>query len=173
MKKVKFYIIASIDGYIACPWDDDIKWFAEFPNPSKNDYGYKDFFDSADIVIMDELVYNEILSLDVIWPYKDKVTYVISRFERKSEDNIRFITEDIAEIVSRLRQQPGKDIWLIGEKTISQLFDQTDEIQLVYIPIIHGNDKPLLPKNLSFSQWTLSENNVYDNGTIRLTYQRK
>ena len=173
MKKVKLFIIASIDGYIACPWDDDIKWFAEFPNPSKNDYGYKDFFDSTDTVIMDELVYNEILSLDVIWPYKDKVTYVISRFERKSEDNIRFITDNIAETVSRLKQQPGKDIWLMGGKTISQLFDQADEMHLVYIPIIHGNDKPMLPVNLNFSQWTLSENKVYDNGPIRLTYQRK
>lgn len=173
MKKVKFFIIASIDGYIACPWDDDIKWFSEFPNPSKNDYGYKSFFDSTDIVIMDELVYNEILSLDVIWPYKDKVTYVISRFERKSEDNIRFITDDIAETISRLKQQSGKDIWLIGGKAISQLFDLSDEMQLVYIPIIHGNDKPLLPEKLNFSQWTLIENTEYNNGTIRLTYQRK
>lgn len=173
MKKVKFYIIASIDGYIACPWDDDIKWFAEFPNPSKNDYGYKDFFDSTDTVIMDELVYNEILSLDVIWPYQDKVTYVISRFERKSEDNIRFVTDDITETVSRLKQQLGKDIWLIGGKAISRLFDQADEMHLVYMPIIHGNDKPMLPENLNFSQWTLSENKAYDNGAIRLIYQRK
>ncbi len=173
MRKIKFFIITSIDGYIACPWDDNIEWFAEFPNPSKNDYGYKDFFDSTDTVILDELVYNEILSLDVIWPYKDKVTYVISRFERKSEENILFITDNIVETVSRLKHQSGKDIWLIGGKAISQLFDQSDEMQLVYIPIIHGNDKPLLPENLSFSQWTLSGNNVYDNGTIRLTYQRK
>ena len=173
MKKVKFFIITSIDGYIACPWDDDIRWFAEFPNPSKNDYGYKDFFDSVDTVIMDELVYNDILSLDVIWPYKEKVTYVISRFERKSEENIRFVTDSVVEIISRLKQQAEKDIWLIGGKAISQLFDQVNEMQLVYIPIIHGNDKPLLPENLSFSQWALSENNVYDNGTIRLTYQRK
>jgi len=173
MKKVKFFIIASIDGYIACPWDDDIKWFVEFPNSSINDYGYKDFFDSTDTVIMDELVYNEILSLDVIWPYKDKVTYVISRVERKSEDNFRFVTDNIAKTVSRLKQQPGKDIWLIGGKAISRLFDQADEMHLVYMPIIHGNDKPMLPENLNFSQWTLSENKVYDNGAIRLVYQRK
>ena len=173
MKKVKFYIIASIDGYIACPWDDDIKWFAEFPNPSKNDYGYKAFFDSTDTVIMDELVYNEILSLDVIWPYKNKITYIISRFERQSEENVRFITDDITETVSKFKNQLGKDIWLIGDKAISQLFDHTDEMQLVYIPIIHGNDKPLFSEKLSFSQWTLSENVAYDNGSIRLTYQRK
>lgn len=173
MKKVKFFIIASIDGYVACPWDDDISWFAKFPNPSKNDYGYKAFFDSTDTIIMDELVYNEILCLDVIWPYNDKVTYVISRFERKSEVNIRFITNDIAETVSQLKLQPGKDIWLIGGEAIAQLFDHANEMQLVYIPIIHGNDKPLLPENLSFSKWALSENKVYDNGTIRLTYQRK
>ena len=173
MKKVKFFIIASIDGYIAYPWDDDIKWFAEFPNPSKSDYGYKEFFYSTDTIIMDELVYNEILCLDVIWPYKDKETYVISQFERKSEENIRFVTANIAETVSRLKQQSGKDIWLIGGEAISQLFDQTDEMHLVYIPVIHGNDKPLFPENLSFSQWTLSENNVCDNGVLRLTYQRK
>ncbi len=173
MKKVKFFIIASIDGYIACPWDDDIKWFVEFPNPSKNDYGYKAFFNSADTIIMDELVYNEILNLDVIWPYQNKITYVISRFERKSEEKIRFIFDDIAETVYRLKQQPGKDIWLIGGEAITRLFDQSDEMHLVYIPIIHGNNKPLLPENLSFSQWTLFENNVYDNGTIRLMYQRK
>ena len=173
MKKVKFFIIASIDGYIACPWDDDNKWFVEFPNPSKNDYGYKDFFDSTDTIIMDELVYNEILNLDVIWPYQGKITYVISRFERKSEDNIRFVTDDIAETVSQLKLQSGKDIWLIGGEVISQLFDQADEMHLVYIPIIHGSDKPLLPKNLSLSQWTLSENKVYDNAAIRLIYQRK
>ena len=172
MKKVKFHIIASIDGYIACPWDDDIKWFAKFPNPSKNDYGYKDFFDSTDTVIMDELVYNEILSLDVIWPYKDKVTYVISTFERRPEDNVRFMNDDIAETVSSLKQQPGKDIWLIGGETIAKLFDQSDEMQLVYIPVIHGNDKPLFPKKLGFSQWTLYEDVAYDNGALRLTYQR-
>jgi len=173
MKKVKFHIIASIDGYIAYPWDDDIKWFSEFPNPSKNDYGYKEFFDSTDTVIMDELVYNEILSLDVIWPYKDKVTYVISRFERRPEENVRFITNDIAKTVSSLKQQPRKDIWLIGDIAISQIFDQSDEMQLVYIPIIHGNDKPLFSQALDFSLWTLSENIVYDNGALRLTYQRK
>ncbi|MDP2335131.1 MAG: dihydrofolate reductase family protein [Bacteroidota bacterium] len=173
MKKLKFFIIASIDGYIACPWDDDIKWFAEFPNPSKNDYGYRVFFDSTDTIIMDELVYNEILCLSVIWPYKDKVTYVISRFERKSEEDIRFVTDGIAETLARLKQQSGKDIWLIGGEAIAKLFDQSDEMHLVYIPIIHGNDKPLFPEKLSFSQWTLSENNVFDNGTIRLTYQRK
>ena len=173
MRKLKFFIIASIDGYIACPWDDDNKWFVEFPNPSNNDYGYKDFFDFTDTIIMDELVYNEILNLDVIWPYQGKITYVISRFERKSEDNIRFVTDDIAETVSQLKLQTGKDIWLIGGEVIAQLFDHANEMQLVYIPVIHGNDKPLLPENLSFSQWTLSENNVYDNGAIRLTYQRK
>ena len=173
MKKVKFFIIASIDSYIACPWDDDNKWFVEFPNPSNNDYGYKDFFDFTDTIIMDELVYNEILNLDVIWPYQGKITYVISRFERKSEDNIRFITDDIADTVSQLKQQPGKDIWLIGGEAIGQLFNQANEMHLVYIPIIHCNDKPLLPQNLRFSQWTLSENVAYDNGPIRLTYQRK
>ena len=173
MKKVKLFIIASIDGYIACPWDDDMEWFAEFPNPSKNDYGYKDFFASADTVIMDELVYNGIMCLDVIWPYKDKETIVVSSFARESKENIRFTTDDAAATITQRKQQGGKDIWLMGGDVIASLFDLVDEMQLVYIPVIHGNNKPLLPEKLKPSQWLLTENKAYDNGVIRLTYERK
>ena len=175
MKKVKLFIIASIDGYLACPWDDDMEWFVEFPNPTKTDYGYKDFFVSADTVVMDELAYNDIMCMDVIWPYKDKETYVISRFEseRKSQENIHFVTGDAIETIANLKQQSGKDIWLIGGEVIEQYFDLLDEMQLVYIPVIHGNNKPLLPGNLKLSQWTLAESKTYDNGAIRLIYQRK
>jgi dihydrofolate reductase len=175
MKKVRLFIIASIDGYIACPWDDDMDWFVKFPNPSKNDYGYMDFFNSSDTIVMDELVYNEILCLDVIWPYKDKTTYVICRMEgrREPDGNICFVTKDDAETVARLKQQSGKNIWLIGGEAIEQFFDLLDEMQLVYIPVIHGNDKPLLPEKLKFSQWNLTESKTYDNGVIRLIYQRK
>jgi len=175
MKKVKLFIIASIDGYPACPWDDDMEWFAKFPNPGKTDYGYKDFFASAGTVVMDELVYNDILCMDVIWPYKDKKTYVVSRFEpeRKSEENVLFITNNDTETIAGLKQQSGKDIWLIGSDVIELYFDLLDEMQLVYIPVIHGNNKPLLPRNLKLSNWALAESKAYDNGAIRLIYKRK
>jgi dihydrofolate reductase len=175
VKKVKLFIIASIDGYLACPWDDDMDWFVKFPNPSKSDYGYMDFFNSADTVVMDELVYNEIMCLGVIWPYKDKITNVTCRMEGRweSDENIRFVTKDITETVTNLKQQSGKDIWLIGGEAIEHFFDLLDEMQLVYIPVIHGNDKPLLPAKLKLSQWVLADSKSYNNGAIRLTYQRK
>lgn len=175
MKRVKLFIIASIDGYLACPWDDDMEWFAKFSNPGKTDYGYKEFFISTDTVVMDELVYNDIMCMDVIWPYKDKKTFVVSRFEseRKSEENIQFITSDSIETIADLKQLSGKDIWLIGGDVIEHFFDLLDEIQLVYIPIIHGNNKPMLPGNLKLSNWILAESKAFDNGAIRLIYQRK
>lgn len=36
MKKIKLYIAASLDGYIARP-DGDIEWLTGFPNPSNSD----------------------------------------------------------------------------------------------------------------------------------------
>ena len=78
MKRIKLYIAVSLDGYIARP-DGDIDWLTEFPNPSKIDYGYKDFFESVDMVIMGGQTYRDIICMDVVWPYKNKTTYVVTR----------------------------------------------------------------------------------------------
>lgn len=51
MGKIKVYIAASLDGYIARP-DGDLDWLTEFPNPTKEDYGYNEMLTSVDTVIM-------------------------------------------------------------------------------------------------------------------------
>ena len=123
MKKIKLYIAASLDGYIARP-DGDIEWLTGFPNPSNSDYGYKDFLTTVDTVIMGGRTYRDILCMDVIWPYKGMDTYVISHHTWENKEDIRFITENIVETVAGLREKEGKDIWLIGGgEIISMLLD--------------------------------------------------
>ena len=107
MKKVKLYIAASIDSYIARP-DGDLEWLTGFPNPSKTDYGYKDFFASVDAVIMGNRTYQDILLMDVLWPYKDKETYVVSHHAQETNENFLFISENVVETISELRKNDGK-----------------------------------------------------------------
>lgn len=175
MKRTKLFIIASLDGYPAFPWDENPEWFFKFQNSTKTDYGYMDFSNSTDTVVMDEIVYNAIISMDVNWPFKEKYSYVISPFERKSNDEtVVFVRKDDEQLLlTNLKNQPGKDIWLIGYNAIMSFFDVVDEIQLVYIPVIHGNSHRFFPENLNFSYWTLRTSETYENGVIRLVYQRK
>lgn len=64
MKKIKVYIAASLDGYIARP-DGDLDWLSNYPNPSGADHGYKDLLASIDTIIMGGKTYRELLAMDV------------------------------------------------------------------------------------------------------------
>ena len=175
MKKVKLYIAASIDGYIARP-DGDLEWLTGFPNPSKTDYGYKDFFASVDTVIMGNRTYHDILGMDVLWPYKDKQTYVVTHHAQETKENIRFISENVVETISGLRKKDGKDIWLVGGGQLISILlnaDLVDEMQITYIPVILGDGISLFPSSTKELQWNLLENKGFDNEILQVKYQRK
>jgi dihydrofolate reductase len=174
MKKIKLYITASLDGYIA-RHDGDLDWLMEFPNPSKEDYGYKEFFASIDTVIMGGRTYRDIMCMDVVWPYKDKATYIITRNPVIERDNVNFITENIIETISQLRKEEGKDIWLVGGGELTTILlnqNLVDEMIITYIPVILGNGISLFPNNPKESKWSLSDSQTFENGINKITYRR-
>ena len=170
MKKIKLYITASLDGYIARP-DGDLDWLLEFP---KTDYGYKDFFGTVDTVIIGGRAYHEITCMDIIWQYKDKTTYVVTHHPLIEKENINYITENVIEAISQLQNEGGKDIWLAGGgELISMLLNQDliDEMIITYLPIILGNGIPLFKKSLKESKWDLLESKGFENGVFQVTYK--
>jgi len=177
MKKIILYIAASLDGRIAEP-DGGLEWLTGFPNPEKTDYGYNDLLTSVDTVIMGGKTYREILNMDVIWPYKQQTTYVVTRgwTENAANENIRFITDNIIEAVSDLRKESGKDIWLVGGgELVSMLLaaDLIDEMQICHIPVILGEGIPLFPKQPKVSTWELIKSTPYKLGVLMVEYQKK
>ena len=175
MKKIILYIAASLDGRIA-ESDGGLDWLTGFPNPEKNDYGYKGLLASVDTVIMGGKTYRELLNMDVIWPYPNQHTYVVSHHEWNAKENISFITENIIETICELRSKPGKDIWLVGGgELVSMLLAASliDEIQICYVPLILGKGIPLFPEQPERSQWVLAESKAYESGILQVKYQRK
>jgi dihydrofolate reductase len=172
MKKIILYIAASLDQCIAEP-DGGLEWLAEFPNLAKTDYGYKDLLASVDTVIMGGRTYREVLNMDVIWPYPEQMTYVVSHNNWNTKENVRFITENIIETISELRNQKGKNIWLVGGgELISMLLaaNLIDEMQICYIPMILGNGIPLFPKQPKESKWILAKSTAYSSGILKIHY---
>lgn len=97
MKKLKLYIKASLDGYIAPP-DGDLDWLIGYPVPSKE--GHKNFLDSVDTVIMGGRTYSTFIYMDILWPYKDKTVYVVTRNTIIKRENVNFITENVIDTIS-------------------------------------------------------------------------
>jgi dihydrofolate reductase len=177
MKKIILYIAASIDGRIAEP-DGGLEWLTEFPNPEKTDYGYKDLLASVDTVIMGGNTYREILNMDVIWPYKQQKSYVVTRgwTEKTIVENVHFITEDVIKTISDLRNEPGKDIWLVGGgELVSMLLeaDLIDEMQICYIPVILGKGISLFPEQPKESKWELTGSKPYKSGALMVEYRKR
>lgn len=177
MKKIILHIAASLDGRIAEP-DGGLEWLAGFPNPEKTDYGYKDLLASVDTVIMGGKTYRELLNMDFIWPYKQQTSYVITREwkENAAGENIHFITDNIVETISDLRNEQGKDIWLVGGGELTAMLlaaDLIDEMRIYYIPVILGAGILLFPEQPKESKWELTNSEPYKSGVLMVKYRRK
>jgi dihydrofolate reductase len=175
MKKIILYIVASLDQRIAEP-DGGLDWLTGFSNPQKANYGYNDLLASVDTVIMGGKTYREILNMDVIWPYPNQHTYVVSHHEWDAKEDISFITENIVETIAELRSKPGKDIWLVGGGELTAMLlaaGLVDEMRITYIPVILGRGIPLFPEQLEESKWELTGNKTYNSDVVMVEYRKK
>ena len=175
MKKIILYIAASLDQRIAEP-DGSLEWLTGVPNPQKTNSEYKDLLASVDTVLIGGRAYREFLNMEVIWPYQEQMTYVISHHDWGKEKNIRFITDNIIETISSLRNEPGKDILLVGGgELISMLLaaDMIDEMQICYMPVILGCGISLFPEQPKESKWKLVENTAHKSGVLTVKLRKR
>ncbi|MDR1201810.1 MAG: dihydrofolate reductase family protein [Tannerellaceae bacterium] len=174
MKKIILYIAASIDGRIAEP-DGGIEWLSEFPITKEMNYGYKEFIASIDTIIMGGRSWRELSNMDAMGAYAAKAIYVVSRHDWGETENTKFITENVKEHITALRNEPGKDIWLFGGgELVSMLLaaDLVDEIRIAYIPVILGKGITLFPEQPKESKWGLAESKNYSSGIMMVEYRK-
>jgi dihydrofolate reductase len=171
MRKIKLYIAASLDGKIARK-DGAIDWL---PDPTAEDYGYQPFYDSIDATLMGYKTYEFCLQFGE-WPYTGKSTYVFSRNPAKAvlpEANL--ITQSPADFVRQLKQQKGKDIWLVGGGEIVTLLHDAgliDEYILAFIPVILGEGIELFPGIKNQQNLRLTQHKVFSNGAVMLYLEK-
>lgn len=82
------------------------------------------------------------------------------------------ISADVADAVSRLKRQLGKDIWLFGGGTLFRtMLDAglVDRVELAVSPILLGSGVPVLPAG-SRCPLRLLESKTLPSGMLILTY---
>jgi dihydrofolate reductase len=176
MRKIVLYIATSLDGFIARK-DNDIKWLVEFPAPEENpDYGYAEFLATIDTTLIGNTTYKEVQGFDGPWPYAEKVTYVFTRSgEGEDQPNIRFVHTDIPAFVNSLKEQEGKDIWLLGGGKLNTVFlqhDWIDEMIIHVMPVVLGEGVSLFEGGSFNSRFRLDSAKTYSNGVLGLHYGR-
>ncbi len=174
MKKIKLYIAASIDGYIART-DGEMDWLSVFPITEADNYGYKEFFQSVDTVLMGGRTYRDILLMDFVWPYQGKKVFVFSRTDLMKREDVDFISENLIQEIYRLREEKGEDIWVVGGgELIALLLEENliDEMIITYVPITIGKGIRLFQDNKAEQKWKLECVETYNNNVYQARFKR-
>ncbi|MFC5270210.1 dihydrofolate reductase family protein [Adhaeribacter terreus] len=172
MRKLNLYIATSLDCKIARP-NHEIDWL---PPLEEYDYGYSEFMEGIDAIVMGYKTYEICLGLGE-WAYKGKTSYVFSRNpDRTLIPEAQLITKDPVKFVQELKQTEGKTIWLLGGgEIIAMLHDAglIDEYILAYIPVILGKGIELFPGIKKQENLTLTKHQVYENGVALFYFSKK
>ena len=172
-RNVIVHIAASVDGYIARA-DGDIDWLTSRPAP-KGFYGMNAFMKTIDTLVMGRATYEAGLRLGGTFDPK-RPTFVFSRGPAPAEvpAGVEFVSGAIEPFVERLRERPGKDIWLMGGgELIASFLDAQaiDEFVVSVVPVFIGDGIPLVARRPRLVQLRLQSVEPFDDGLVQLRYE--
>lgn len=172
MRKLILYIATSLDGYIAKP-NDDLS-FLSIVDRDGEDYGYVGFVSSVDTVILGRKTYDWVLE-HADFPHSNKDVYVITRTERQRKGKTVFYNGNLTELIKKLKNEPGKNIFCDGgAEIVNELLKNNliDEFRISIIPILVGNGIRLFQDGRPEQNLELISVKTYDSGLTQLHYKR-
>jgi dihydrofolate reductase len=182
MRKIYMFDMTTLDGFFEGPqkeidWHNVDKEFNEFAEHQLNE---------TDIILFGRVTY-ELMAR--YWPTEyaikndpiiaDKMNVipkiVFSKTLEKAEwNNTRLIKENIADEVSQLKHQPGKDIAIFGSSNLAATLIQLeliDEYRMMINPVILGSGTSVFHGMSSRHDLKFIKIKMFHSGNILLYYQ--
>ena len=173
MRKLILGLAVSLDGYIEGP-NGEYDWCF-----TDQDYGLEEFFSRVDSIFIGRKSY-EILqqysgnNSEAGIPGMPPMTeYVFSNTLKQVKEGAILLSGDSMGQARRIKEQPGKDIWLYGGAVLTDALMQeglVDELWMSVHPILLGSGKPLFSKQDYRTQLTLLDSRTYETGLVSLRY---
>ncbi len=169
------YIATSLDGYIA-KTDGNLDWLHEVPNPEHTDFGFKDFMEQIDAVLMGRKTFETAVSFDQ-WPYSKKVfvlSNTLTAIPEKLISKAELIKGEPDHLLEKLDSTGFKSVYIDGGKTIQSFLekDLIDDVIVTRIPIILGNGIPLFATMKNELRFEHVKTEVYLNTLVKSHYKR-
>ncbi|WP_018755500.1 dihydrofolate reductase family protein [Paenibacillus terrigena] len=102
-----------------------------------------------------------------------KEKYVFSRTQKGTDSKAIFINDNILEEVIKLKNKPGKDIWLYGGASLITTFINlglVDEFRLSVHPVVLGEGKPLFVDIKQRLNLKMVNTRTFSSGVVQLIY---
>ena len=178
MRKIVVTEFLSLDGVMEAP----DQWQGPSFNDEMGQYKLDELF-ASDALLLGRVTYQIFADY---WPsmndeagFADKMNglpkYVVSTTLDKAEwNNSTLIKENVAEEITRLKQQDGKDIAVYGSADLVQTLmqhDLVDEYHLMIHPVVVGHGKRLFQDGIDTRALKLVDTQTFETGAMVLTFQ--
>ncbi len=168
MRKIVLGLAVSLDGFIEGP-NGEYDWCF-----TDQDYGMNDFFKRVDAVFIGRKSYEMSLGMEGGSDWMPKMEeYVFSNTLKEVKKGATLVSGDIKTAVEKIKNSPGKDIWLFGGASLtSTLMNMklVDELSLAVHPILLGSGKPLFSNIAGRIKLTLTDTKTWNTGLVTLNY---
>lgn len=167
MRRVRYQVACSLDGFIAGP-DDEFDWVT--PEPA---FDFGELYAQFHTLLMGRRTYEVVSAAGE--SFRGKQVVVASRTLQPHEHpEIEVVSEGLEGRIRALRAEAGGDIWLYGG---GDLFSQVlawglvDTVEPALIPILLGDGIRFLPSPAVRRRLTLVGQRAYPSGMVLLEYE--
>ena len=169
MRRLCYQVATSLDGYIAGP-NGEFDWIVQDP-----EVDFEEMFARFDTLLMGRKTFELAIAVGRETTPGKKTVVVSKTLDPAKHPGVTVLGETgLPERVSRLKAEPGKDIWLFGGGSLfASLLDLglVDSVELAIIPVLLGSGIPFLPERGERTKLRLTGSRIYETtGIVRLEY---
>jgi len=167
VRQVRYQVAASLDGYIAGP-NGEADWIVADP-----DIDFGSIFARCDTALLGRSTFLAMVRLGRVELPGMRII-VFSRTLRAQDYPGVVVAGRAEEVVPKLREQEGKDIWLFGGGALFKSLlaaRLVDTVEVAVVPVLLGGGIPLLPPPAGRAKLRLAHHRVYPkSGIVSLEY---
>jgi dihydrofolate reductase len=176
VRKIVASMLMTLDGVVENP-----ECAVQFRREDSQNYKFDELF-ASDALLLGRRTYQEFAagwpSMQGTGKYGERMNslpkFVVSTTLSEMEWNASLLTGNLAEEVSRIKQQPGQDVLIFGSgELVHSLMslDLIDEYRLMVFPVVVGSGKRLFREGSEKKVLKLIETRTFSSGVIVLTYR--
>jgi dihydrofolate reductase len=169
MRKIRYGVATSLDGYIAGP-NGEADWIEVEP-----DFDFGKLWAQFDTGLMGRRTYEVAVARLGEAAFQGMKMLVVSRTLRQQDHpGVTILSKLDRDWLQALRAESGKDIWLFGGgELFRDLMEMgvVDTVEVSIKPVLLGGGIALLPPPAQRAKLKLVGHEVYRAGTLRLVYE--